>query len=659
MNHNFKAKLKKLRYGVYTYGRDVTAPLGWDRTIFHKSTMRKYESDNLSVSVPRSARTTFAEKRIAKMLASLKPGFSDAVLIVAPFPLSSLTALLLIKTEKPARISYTVKGIRGSQDFTTGETGYSTSHRVPIVALFENTLNRVVVSIEDKDTGNTTSKTLRIKIPEVLDSHFGILMKKTFEKPELANEPDRFFEVSGGYRGATSIFDTHANLRGFLSRKPQYYGIFPLEKGHYLFSEHYLKRSTFGAPLSVFINEMDWLGRCHHTYWHPIGYHHHAVELPDGNFLTISSSFTDSFVENTVIKIDRETGEEIDSISMNDLFDDTYKTRPDWAHVNSISPTDNPDEIVLSLRNIHSIIRVNIPQKKLIWIFSHPDMFKDTPQADLVLTPEGEIDPWFFQQHSAKIITDYPDADPNRLYITFYDNHDSKRRPVDWFDKPGTAYGLIVSIDETARTVRLEKRFPTSYAITRANTYFDAEKRRFFTMDARLEKQTEEVAADMREWDFDTGELLREITFSQDFFAIHPFTFDIDELSKPLDPDRRPIRGELYNPSPCETPEGLKNAKPIEERDDVKQLVLFGDVLGIWGIDQELSEIILVGKKGTWHIDYEDVAEGIKLNQPIASLQDFNYYHLMPLLDLPADIYKIYQKVNGEYYNSNRSVKIK
>ena len=658
MKHNMKARAKKCMYGIYTYGRELIVPSASDRKLFNRCTKRKYKSNFPGISVPRPMRTEESEKKITSILDSLTTGLSNAVLIIAPFPLSSLTALLLIKTPTPSRITYTVCGMRGSQDFSTGETDFSTTHRVPILGLFENATNKVILSIEDETTHKIKTKKIKIKLPEVLDQHYGVRIQKTFEKKSIADEEDRFFLVTGGYRGATVIMDNHANIRGFLSRRPQYYGIFMLNNGHFLFSEHYYKRITFGAPLSVIMHEMDWLGRYHHSYYHPIGFHHHATETTDGHILTLSSSFYDSSTENTVIKIDRQTGEELDSLSMNDLFDDTYKTRYDWAHLNAISQADDPDELVLCLRNIHTICKVNFKEKKLLWILAHPDMFKGTAQEDLVLKPEGDFGPWFFQQHSAEIIRDFPKADPSRMYINFYDNHDSARRPVDWFDEPGTAYGLIVSVDEKARTFRLEKRFPTSYAITRSNSHYDSERNRYFTMDARLKEQTETLAADMREWDFESGELMREYIFNEDFFAIHPFTFDYEELSKPLEPSRLMIRGELFDPTPIVTPDGLDDAPPSQDREDIDSFVLYGDALGVWGADQELSEILLVGKNNTYHIDFADVAEGVRLEQPIKMLKDQYFYHLLPTDKLPADRYHIYQMINGKYYNSNKWVDI-
>ena len=651
MKHNLKAKLKKAVYGVYTYSSSLintdNDPI-LSHNVYNGHTC---ETNITSTRMPFPIRDRRREKKMTDLLKKMEPGFQNAILIITPYLRVVLTAQLLLKTSKPSRVTYTIKGIRGSDDFTTGEKDFSTDHMIPIVGLFEDTKNTVIIHIE-AENGEISNKKIRIKMPEVLQSYFDIRIKKTFEKPEIADEKDRFFMVSGGYRGATCIFDSHANTRGLLVRIPQYYGIFNLEKGHFLHSEHFYKRTTFSAPLSVIIQETDWMGRTHKTFFHEIGYHHYAAPLPDGNFVTLSNSFYDTCVENKVIKIDRNTGETLDSFSMNDAFDDTYKTRNDWCHINSIVPMDDPDELLLCMRNIHSICKINLKEKKLIWIMTNPKMFENTAQKDLVLTPEGDFDPWFFQQHSAEIIRDYPNADPNRLYITFYDNHDSARRPVDWYDKGGTAYGLIVSVDEKNRSFRLEKRFPTSYAITRSNTVYDSERGRYFTMDARLAEQTEELAADMREWDFETGELMREYTFNQDFFAIRPFEYDYEELARPLKKEKKYVLGDLFGATPCKRPDGLEKAAPLPQRPDTDMVRLYSDVVCVWGSDQELSEIIAVSDKESYHVDFNTVSENLRLTQPIKYLKEYGFYHLMPLKGIPEGHYDIYVVIKDELYNT-------
>ncbi|MBR1874082.1 MAG: aryl-sulfate sulfotransferase, partial [Eubacterium sp.] len=458
MKHNIKAALKKLRYGVYVYGNDVLYASKGQSKYTDSQIGRVYTTDIEDVRIPHAVMTHIREKKINDILSSIPSGINNSILIIAPYTYSVLSALLLLKTDDPSCITYTVKGIRGSSDLTLGESGFSTLHRVPIVGLFEDAVNTVILHCKDKNSGKISDKKISIKMPNVLKNYDNISIRLTKNNRPITADEERFYAVSGGYRGSTCIIDSHANVRGFLARKPQYYGIYHLDNGRFLFAEHFFKRPTFGVPLSVVTHEMDWLGRHHHTYLHERGYHHHAEAMDDKSFLTLSSSFYDTYVENQLIRIDRKTGEEIYTLSMNELFDDTYKTRNDWCHINCISKTSDPNEVVVCMRNIHTIAKIDLANKKLIWIFANPRMYEGTAQEDLVLRPEGDIYPWFFQQHAARVMDNYKDADPDRLYISFYDNHDTNRRPVDWYDGPGASYGLVVSVDEKNKTVRLEKR---------------------------------------------------------------------------------------------------------------------------------------------------------------------------------------------------------
>ena len=673
MKHSFKAKLKKKLFGIYTYDNSLVNPeltpeelakyYGGRTYLYNTSNSGLSKMSKSSIGMTTHAvRTELCEREIEKLLSGLAAGWDEAMIVVTPFRGSVLTAILLINTNTPTRITYTVKGIRGSKDFTFGESDFSKRHRVPIVALFEDAKNDVIISIEDEKTHEVTEHPIKIKTPNVMKEYFENELKMTFSAHDITPEEEHFYEVSGGYRGPTIIFDAHANVRAFLSRKPQYYGIYPLEKGMFLYPEHLLKRPTFGAPLSVVTHEMDWFGRYHHTYYHTLGYHHNAAVLPDGNFVTPSSSFYNRHVENKIIKIDRETGEELDALCMDDLFDEKFQDMLDWAHVNCISPCDNPDELILCLRNIHSIIKVNLPEKRLIWIVSNPEFYKGTAQEELVLKCEGDFDPWFFQQHSAVIMRNFPNPEPGRLYITFYDNHEAHRRPVEWFDKPGTAYGMIISVDEKNNSFRLEKRFPTSYAITRANTEYDEKTNHFFTNDARLEDQSSGVAADMRVWDYDTGEMVREYTFNQDFFAIHEMDFDYDSMAKPLDPNRRIFRGELFETKACKLPEAINENTPLlPEREELGERVRFnryGDNFAVWSIDQNVNKILIVGENNNYCVNFKRVTKELALSQPIKKLRDNAYWRLMPLKDVPAGTYKVYIRYKKTYYKTEKEITI-
>lgn len=95
-----------------------------------------------------------------------------------------------------------------------------------------------------------------------------------------------------------------------------------------------------------------------------------------------------------IIEIDPETGNVLRSINVNDLFDKTYVTRSDWAHINAFAYIPEEDCVIVSMRNIHTIAKISLKDNELIWIIANPRFYKKTEQKDKVLKPAGHID-WF------------------------------------------------------------------------------------------------------------------------------------------------------------------------------------------------------------------------------------------------------------------------
>ncbi len=661
MRYGIKAGIKKLFLGVYTFNGSVLWNKKKNKSVFSEYTNNRYQTDSVRLQTPGAVRTEAIEKCIDKMLADIPTGTNKAVLIKDPYSFAPTAAVLLINTSSPSRITYTVKGMCGSGDYTTGETGFSTSHRVPILALYNGKTNKVEISVEDESTHIITKKIIRVKISDHLASFYKESIFTSYKDEMQNGETDRFFSISGGPKGPTLVIDQNANVRGILKRNPTHYGVFTLKNGRFLFSEKNMKHPTFGIALSTTAHEMDWLGRCHHTYVHEIGFHHYATEHPDGSILALTNSHYNKHVENRIIRIDRNTGEELDSLTLDDIFDMTYqkknqKKRNDWIHINSIEVMDDPDCLIVSLRNIHAIAKINFAKKELVWILSHPDMFKDTEQADKVLTPEGDFDPWFFLQHSADILRDYPNAEPSRLYLSFFDNHDDARRPVSWYDGPGTSYGLIVSIDEKAGTARLEKRFPTEYTITRGNTFFSRKTNSYFTADARLGDMTQRVKAKLCEWDFESKKMLREISFTKNYFSCYPFVFNYGQLSKPLESNRRLIRGSLQKPVPYEASIDPLQLPVYSIPNECSKL--YGNTLCLWSHEYNLSEILLIGKDHRYHIDYVHLDNGVEVKNPFKKIYGYNYYHQCPMDDLEPDEYRICIRYDGTLYQTPITIEI-
>ena len=218
---------------------------------------------------------------------------------------------------------------------------------------------------------------------------------------------------------------------------------------------------------------------------------------------------------------------------MNELFDDTYVTRSDWAHINSIEYIAKDDSVVISMRNVHTIAKISLEKGELVWILTNPKFYKETNVEDKVLKPEGDIK-WFFQQHAIQIVHDEKNKD-GRLHIMLFDNHTANRRPVKWFDKEKKSNIMFFTIDEKNMTVTQDKYIPVPLSVTRSNEEYDTKTGKVFAMCANLKPPIDGYNGKIYEIDYNTGEITNEFSSELDYFSAHSIEFNINDMAKPLD----------------------------------------------------------------------------------------------------------------------------
>lgn len=615
---------------------------------------RKYSSDIENNLKARALESRKKDAYFEKLLDKNKYSFKKPYLVVNPYKIAPLSALVLFNTKEACSVKYVISGIKGSDDYEAVIDKVSCKHRVPIVGLFENVENVVSIALIDKSGKEIDKKLIRIQTPKVSKKIAGKIEITTNKKESCKD----FFFVSGGYSGGAYAFDKHGNIRWSLKEKPMHYGVYLFEDGRFIFPELHMRRPVYGNAHSVVSHEMDMMGRVSRTYYHPKGFHHWACEeKPGGNLLTVSSSLTDTYMENVILELDRDTGESLHETSLNDLFDSTYVTRNDWVHLNAMDYVPNENTVIACMRNIHSVAKINLNTNEIIWIMTNPEFFKGTEQEEKCLTPEGHID-WFFQQHGAKIIHEDIDGNPNNLHLMIFDNHTVNRRPVPWFDgEDKYSYACVYTIDEEKRTFKQEKRFQVPICATRCNNEFYYEDGRLFVMCARLVdgKETGWLSK-IIEFDFETGELLNEITLQKDFFTAHCIKFNPTLMAEPLVAESPMFLGELY--SPVE-----KKGKNLDVKDDevipmseaVADEITFrmmGDVLQLKALDHDIEKIYLYNDKRTYIQDFTDST------QPLEIFKVQSYYISMPLCKVAKGEYKLVLQYKGEHIDTGHSIKV-
>ncbi|MEE3392199.1 MAG: aryl-sulfate sulfotransferase [Lachnospiraceae bacterium] len=615
---------------------------------------RKYETD-LDKTRPLVIASHIKDRFIERQLDKDKYSLKSPLVILNPYGTSYLSAYVIFNTGEECKFSYIVKGMHGSPDIRFDSEILTKRHRVPVVALYENTLNVVKIILRDKDGNETDSNYISMYAPALPEPFVDCVHLDRSLKP-METE---FLMVSGGYHGGTFVFDRNGNVRMALNRIPQYYGVYYLKSsGRFLFPELSMRRPAYGNAHTVITHEMDMMGRVSKTYYHLKGSHHWGMEKgEDGNILTLTSSFYDTRMENSVTEIDRNTGKTVFDISMEDLFDEVYKTRNDWCHINSVDYDENDDTLLLSLRNVHTLLKLDPKNREIKWILTNPEFYKGTKEEKLLLTPE---DPdhikWFFQQHALQIMHLDGDREKGLLHIMIFDNHTVNRRPVDYYDGDKTSNGMVFEIDEKKRTFKQVKAVNVPLSKTRSNVIYEPETNRLLVNCANLVEPIDGNKGMIYETDYETNEVINQFSFSKDYFAADTVKFNVDDLASPLSQDTDDFfKGELYMPKKSDIdPDKLHNADPVpaDMINNTFRFRLYGDIFQIKCGDHDLNRIYFYNDSAVYEQDFTDTT------QPLEIFKAQSYFMSMPLWDLAPGDYHIAIDYEGTLMNLLRHVEI-
>lgn len=574
--------------------------------------------------------------------------FSHILVLKNPFGEAPLTALALFKTEKPCAVRVTVEGM-------TDETGMSALlpetmyHRVPLIGLYPGKVNHICLEILENGTV-TEQREIRLKAPELPPD-----LKNIIKVGKKSDDPV-FSEilVAGGVDIKTCAFDRDGHIRYFLKRKPKGYGIFPLSKGRFLFMEQDVSAPSYTNPQSVQSYDMDYLGRVRKVYFSRNGIHHTIEEKEQGGNIIAAGSSMEGHSEDLILEIDREDGQIVRKIKVGDLFDDTYQDMMDWAHINSASYYEKDHAVLVSMRNIHSIASFDWEGGQMRWLLADPRFWKGTAMEEKLLRPVGEV-PFFYQQHAVFELTDVDlDGNPDTKHIIVFDNHWHKRRKVEFFDKDKLTYISFYTINEKERTVQFYKRFPCPKSKIRSNAILCHKENRLYAMAGSLVKPLKNSIGLIREYDFETEEVLGEYYIKPGFFRAHEFDPQTEALTTALPLTKDYVAGNLKHaqPMPEEEAQAFRN-RTVRSTDNEKlSYVVREDVLYVHETDHLIQKVYFAGKKGIYYVDYADTW------QTMETFENAEYYIPMWMDTLKEDNYRLILEINGELQNTKKYIRV-
>lgn len=358
--------------------------------------------------------------------------------IVNPYEISPLTALVIFETKEAETPSITIKG---KDELTTYTHKFKKAkkHYLPIYGLYPGEENTIIITC-----GNKTKK-LKVTTDN-LPKDFILPTEVIKEETKLTNDLYFFTPSSNGY---TCAYDTNGDVRWYLKTKATW-KIDRLKNGHLLVSTERLINSPYYL---TGLYEMDMLGKIYTEYSLPGGYHHDYFEMPNGNLLVGTDDFESGrgTVEDYIVELDRKTGKIVKEIDLkNILNEEDGKSENwidyDWFHNNSIWYDQKTNSITLSGRHQDAVINIDYDNETLNWIIGDKTNWSKKYQK-YFFKPIGDNFEWQWSQHAAMIT---PEG-----YVFIFDNGNNKSKNKDEYVKAEDSYsrGVMYKIDTTNMTI--------------------------------------------------------------------------------------------------------------------------------------------------------------------------------------------------------------
>lgn len=637
---------RKKAYGYYEQKLNVSMDI--ENTVFIEE--NDASADLIETNIPKQNSLVATSYEIDRQLQEEQEkgySFEEPLVVLNPYQISPLTAVIIFDTEKECRVRFTVKGKKEAADIS-GELDAASSHRIPVIGLYPDMENTVEVELLDEKGEVFEEGQIKISTEKLPDNLTDVIRPvKTSEESD--------YELTMVYGQQTSYpfaYDCLGDIRWYMNQKTAYSGLFPLSNKRMIWQDTAAYVPNIEKPQATNLYEMDYLGRAYAMYYVSGGSHHEVIEKePGGNLLILTSSMQ-AHHEDKIQEIDRRTGKTVNELVLQDVLDCKYVNQLDWAHINTVSYQPESDTILISARNIESVIKLNWTSKEIQWILCEPRFWEGTEYESLVLQPEGDF-VYHFQQHTAYQLDQDMDGNDHTVEISMFDNHyvSTRKSSLPYYDGKDNSYLIIYAVNEEDMTVQQIKKIPTVFSKITSSAIYEPDSNRFFGMCGWVSGTKDNRKGMTYEFDYETEEILNQFSIKTTFYRASEMQVDYQDLASPMNPDETYIRGELWKP--VKTWKWLWTKKP-EQRIDEETVTfhLTGKVLYVGTLDHQISQVIFRGKKNTY------VYDTTKIRLHHEEYQEYYEHIPIPLQDMEEDTYNIYLMYQDSWYDSGQEMRI-
>ncbi len=386
-------------------------------------------------------------------------GFDAPYVVLNPYAISPLTALIMFETANETQITVTIDKADGTTlahnviEYTFPS---AKQHRLPIYGLYAGVENRVTLTTSD---GNSHVERLT---PTALPNDFIVPTSVISEEQDIND--GLYFVTPTTQNASTAAYDNNGDVRWYINRNFAW-DIQRLQNGNIMVSSD---RTVAPPYYTVGLIEMDLLGKVYNEYVLPGGYHHDVYELENGNLIVATNDFSEHTVEDVIVEIDRNTAEIVKVWDLKDVLpQDEGKALDwisfDWHHNNSVWYDKPSNSIVLSGRHQDAVVSLDYDTGELNWIIGDKTNWSEEMHKYFFTPKEGQTEfEWQWEQHDAKIL---PNGD-----VMIFDNGNNKSKiEKDYVEaKDSYSRAVIYKID----TDKMEIEQVWQYGKERGSGYY-------------------------------------------------------------------------------------------------------------------------------------------------------------------------------------------
>lgn len=361
------------------------------------------------------------DNQLNKELESGTYTFDDPLIVQDPYDMAPLTALVLYTSEKPELVSIKIVGKTEKSDieYTFTKQGYTTKHIIPIMGLYANNDNTVILTSVDEQ-GNKKEKQINIQTEDLKNDLQNINLTVFKGNVDNYQKGLNFSYASVNQESIKMAFDINGDIRWYFTNPLMLVNNFNEGKSIFVICGN----DWYGDTI---ICEMNYLGKILNMYYYPAGVHH-DLYLTNHNTMLVTGNHQETF-EDLVSEINLNDGKVVSNIDYRKLFPRTRvpvalynKNFPqDWTHMNSVVEYDG--DVVIS-SNFQSTIMRNSKDGKIKWMLADPRDFT-TYWQQYLLKPIGEDFEYPYNQHAVEVLPDY-DHNPDTVDILLFDNGSSR-----------------------------------------------------------------------------------------------------------------------------------------------------------------------------------------------------------------------------------------